>query len=312
MSNVPSYSAKVKEYLLRRTAYEVGLGTSKPDEYSKKCEKCCALAFFYGVTIFSRRLERETMTLSIENEELLEICTYIMIHYFLATPDVRQVEVRGKTRFEVSFGRELVGHELFEVFSDEKRDFSFALSCKDCNRYFMRGVFLSAGTLADPRLDYRVEFLLKDEKNATALSKFIDVSFSPRLTKRRAEYVVYIKGNERAESFCALIGAELATIDIIEKSIEKETMSSLNRSCNCEHANMQKTVNASVRIRQAITRLRESGRFNSLPDDLKLTAELREKYPEASLSALSQMFEGGISRSGLNHRLNKIIEISEE
>jgi hydroxymethylpyrimidine pyrophosphatase-like HAD family hydrolase len=153
----------------------------------------------------------------------------------------------------------------------------------------MRGVFLSAGTLADPRLDYRVEFLLKDEKNATALRKFIDAGFSPRLTKRRAEYVVYIKGNERAESFCALIGAELATIDIIEKSIEKETMSSLNRSCNCEHANMQKTVNASVRIRQAITRLRESGRFNSLPDDLKLTAELREKYPDMNISKISLM-----------------------
>lgn len=307
-----SYSAKVKERLCGRTAYEVGLETVAPDDYSQKCEKCCALAFFYGVTLFSRRLERETMTLSLENEALLEICTYIMIHYFLAQPEVRQNQRGGRTRFEVSFGRDLVGYELFEKLCDEEKNFGFALECENCKKYFLRGAFLSSGTISDPKTDYRIEFLLKDMKNAQALSKLIGEEYFPKISKRRSDCVVYIKGNGRVESFCTFIGAEAVTLDIIEKSIEKETMNALNRSCNCEHANMQRTVNASVQIRQAIKKLRDSGKFATLSDDLKLTAELREKYPEASLAMLAKMTEGGLSRSGINHRLKKLIELSEE
>ena len=89
-------------------------------------------------------------------------------------------------------------------------------------------------------------------------------------------------------------------------------MNALNRACNCENANTQRTVSASVEVRFAIKRLRESGRFNSLPDELKKTAELREKYPEESLSDLVLLYEGGISRSGLNHRMKKLVELSKE
>lgn len=307
-----SYSAGVKEQLCRRTAYEVGLDAVSPDEMIKKrCDKCCALAFFYGVTMFSRRLDRETMTLSVENERLLEICTYIMIQYFLAVPDVREVEKGGRTRFEVTFGRDLVGRELFERLSDGERDFGFACSCNDCTRYFLRGAFLASGTIADPASDYRVEFVLKDRGLAEGLADFIGSELSPKTTKRRQDYVTYIKGNERVESLCTIIGAETVTLDIIEKSIEKETMNALNRSCNCENANLKKTVDASVKLRLAIKKLRDEGRFDSLPEELRVTAELREQYPDASLSSLCTMFEGGISRSGLNHRLKKIIEISE-
>lgn len=310
--NYTSYSSRVKDYLCSKTAFEVGLGGEFSDETVGKCGKCCALAFFYGVTLFSRRLKRDTMTLSIENENLLEICTYIMIHYFLAQPEVRQTQRGGRTKFEVTFGRDLVGQELFERLSDEEKDFGFACECASCVRFFLRGVFLSSGTISDPDSDYRVEFLLRDMKNACALCDFIGQDLSPKISKRRSDYVVYIKGGERTEEFCTVIGAERVALDIMTKSIEKETMNALNRSCNCEAANMRKTVNASVQIRHAIQKLRESGKFDALPDDLKETAELRENYPDASLSELAKMTEGGISRSGINHRLKKLIEAAEE
>ena len=310
--NRESYSAGVKAYLCRKTAYEVGLGKTPPDSMVKKCDTCCALAFFYGVTLFSRRLSRETMTLSIDNEELLEICTYIMIHHFLAKPDVRQTERGGKVKFEVSFGRDLVGHELSYMLDDEEKDFSFACVCERCPEFFVRGAFLSAGTLSDPSLDYRVEFLLKDMSGARALSDFLGEAFSPKTVKRKSDFVVYVKGNERTEELCTAMGAQKAALDIITASIEKQTMNELNRSCNCEAANMRKTVNASVQLRLAIQKLRDEGRFDMLPDDLKETALLREQHPDASLSELSRMTEGALTRSGINHRLKKIIELAEE
>ncbi len=307
-----SYSATVKDFLCKKTAYEVGLESVSPDALSKRCSKCCSLAFFYGAVLFSKRLKTDTMTLSIENERLLEICTYIMIQNFLATPRVVQTGRGDKTRFEVTFGRDLLGHELGERMNDEEGDFSFACRCESCTEYFVRGAFLSAGVLCDPRLDYRVEFLLRDRRTAELFADFLGDDFAPKITKRRAEHVLYIKGSERVMSFFTAIGAQTVSLDIMEKSIEKETMGALNRSCNCETANMKKTVNASVAIRLAISKLRESGKFASLPDDLKETALLRERHPEATLAELSRLSEGGISKSGINHRLKRIIEISEE
>lgn len=307
-----TYSAGVKELLCRKTAFEVGLDSEKPDATSRRCDKCCALAFFYGVTLFSRRLRRDTMTLAIENERLLEICTYIMIHHFLATPDVRHTYRGGRTRFEVTFGRDLVGRELTDIFDSDYRDLSFACECENCVKMFVRGVFLSAGNVTDPGYDYRVEFLLKDLKTAESLSDFIGEYFSPKIVKRRSDHVVYVKGGERVEEFFALIGAEKVALDIMTTSIEKETMNALNRSCNCEAANMRKTVNASVAGCHAIQKLRDSGKFDYLPDELKEIACLRESYPEASLTELSAKTEGRISRSGINRKMKKLIELSEE
>ena len=262
--------------------------------------------------MLSRRLNRDTMTLSIENEGLLEICTYIMIQYFLAQPEVRETVIRGKNCFEVTFGRDLVGQELLDILDSEEKDFSFACECEDCVRYFVRGAFLSAGNITDPDHDYRVEFLLKDIKTAEALSDFIGEYFSPKTVKRRNDHVVYIKGGERVEEFFTVIGAEKVALDIMATSIEKETMNIINRTCNCESANMRKRVNASVTACHAIQRLRDSGRFDGLPDELKEIALLREEYPDASVTELSEKTGGRISRSGISRKMKKLIELSEE
>ena len=309
MSFNPSYSMTVKEKLSEKTAKGIGLhGINK----GKLTDKCCSLAFFYGVTLLSKKLDKETMTLSLDNEKLLEICTYIMIQHFLAVPTVRERERAGKRKFEVSFKKELVGQDLHDKFFDEELDFSFASVCPNCLSFFLRGAFLGAGNITDPERDYRVEFVLGDKKTAESFLKFLSPYIEGKLTKRGTSYVVYIKGSERVESFFTLIGAESVSLDIIERTIEKETMNSLNRSCNCENANTKKTVTASVEVCYAIKKLRESGKYSSLPDELKKTAELREKYPEEPLSSLALLYEGGISRSGLNHRMKKLVELSKE
>ncbi len=310
--NRSSYSARMKDTLCKRSAHEFGLDITPGTKVTGQCGKCCAMAFFYGVTLFSRRLQRDTMTLTIENETLLEICTYILIHHFLAAPDVRQITKSGKTRFEVTFGRELVGTELYERLCDEDKDLSFACSCEDCPRYFIRGAFLASGTISDPEVDYRAEFILKEGSSAKALADFLGEEFAPKVTKRRADYVLYIKGRTRVETLCTVIGAEAVSLDIMLKSIEKERMNDLNRTGNFESANMSKTVNASVSVRLAIKKLRESGRFDTLPPDLREIAELREEYPEASLTLLASLCKSGLSRSGINHKLKKLVELSEE
>lgn len=298
---------QVKEALSKKTATEIGL-----DGARLTCDKCCSLSFYYGAMLLCKSLDKESMTVSFDNEKLLEICTYIMIHHFLALPTVSEVKRGNKSRFEVTFKRDLIGMDLSDKLFDESLDFSFTLNCDKCAGYFLRGAFLASGNITDPQRDYRIEFVLGDVMLARAFLKFLKNYTEARLLKRGASYVVYIKGSERVESFCTLIGAERVSLDIIEKSIEKDKMNALNRACNCENANTKKTVSASVDVRFAIKKLRESGKFNSLPDELKKTAELRERYPDESLSSLVLLYEGGISRSGLNHRMKKLVELSKE
>ncbi len=299
-----SYSTKVKKALSQTTAVEIGLETGE----EKRINKCCTLSFFYGAMLFSNKLDKSTMTISLENEKLLEILTYIMIHHFLAKPTVRQIQKGGKTKFEVSFKRELLAKELSEMFETPSNEFE----CKNCLKFFLRGVFLASGNITDPERDYRAEFIVKSEALAKTLTEYIKPYTDAKVTKRGSAYVVYIKGSERIETFCALIGAKKVAFDVIEKSIEKDKKNALNRQCNCDSANIKKTVSASVDVRLAIKKLRDSGKFSSLPDELKKTAELREKYPEESLSSLALLYEGGISRSGLNHRMKKLIELSKK
>ena len=283
---------QVKESLSKKTALEIGLDNSR-----SSIDKCCALSFYYGVMLLCKSLDKKSMTVSFDNEKLLEICTYVMIHHFLALPTVKEIKKGDKIKFEVSFKRDLVGMDLSDKLFDENLDFSFTLLCDKCAGYFLRGAFLASGNIADPQRDYRIEFVLGDINLARAFLKFLKGYTEARLLKRGSSYVVYVKGSERVESFCTLVGAERVSLDIIEKSIEKDKMNALNRACNCENANTKKTVSASVDVRFAIKKLRESGKFNSLPDELKKTAELREKYPDESLSSLVLLYEGGISRS---------------
>ena len=298
-----SYSTKVKKALSDTTALEIGLDGSD----KKTINKCCTLSFFYGAMLYNKKLDKNTMTISLENEKLLEILTFIMIQHFLAKPTVKEIEKNGKKRFEVSFKRELIAKDLTEMFETP-----YEFDCKNCLSYFLRGAFLASGNITDPERDYRVEFVVGTLGQAKSIIEYLNPYVDAKVTKRGSYYVAYIKGSERTENFSALIGAKKVAFDVIEKSIEKDKKNTLNRLCNCDSANIKKTVSASVDVRLAIKKLRDSGKFSSLPDELKKTAELREEYPDESLSSLALLYEGGISRSGLNHRMKKLIELSKD
>ena len=97
-----------------------------------------------------------------------------------------------------------------------------------------------------------------------------------------------------------------------EIRVVRETRNNINRLVNCETANLNKTINASVEQIEAIKYLKKKGRLKELSNNLQEIAELRIKNPEASLIELGQMLEQPIGKSGVNHRLKKIIELAEE
>ena len=300
-----SYSAKVKGYLTERSAQETGFVKSG---HEKKISKCCAKAFLSGAVLFSKKARDKYSTLRVETSDFSELLTYLFIHVLKYEPRVELKNVRGRDVFEIGLDKEI--RQMFASFSD----LSEYIVCPNCFSYFLRGAFIASGTVTDPKSSYHAEFVVSDEELAKSLFSLLLVeNKEARFIKRGANFVVYIKGNERISDLFAEMGAQPYALDVIEKSVEKEMINTLNRRCNCENANMGKTVSASVDTRVAIEKIKESGAWNTLSEELKAAAQLRLKYPDASLSQLCALAEGeSISRSGLNHRLRKICNIAKE
>ena len=133
---------------------------------------------------------------------------------------------------------------------------------------------------------------------------------SPKMISRRGSYVVYLKDSEDIADLLTLIGAGGASMSVMQVKIEKSLENSLNRKINSQIANTDKTVSAAAKQMRAIQTLEDSGAFDTLSEELKAAAMLRRAHPIASLKELVEVSPVHISKSGLNHRLNKLVELA--
>ncbi len=177
---------------------------------------------------------------------------------------------------------------------------------------FLRGAFLAGGSVTDPEKRYHLELVTSHfnvSRELTAL--FLDMGFEPRDSSRGGNYIVYFKQSSAIEDFLTTIGAPLAAMGVMSAKIEKDMTNTVNRKVNCDTANVAKTVEAAAVQGEAIRLLREAGVLETLPEKLQETARLREEYPELALSELAESFDPPVTKSCLNHRLRRLLELSE-
>jgi cell division protein WhiA len=186
------------------------------------------------------------------------------------------------------------------------------VTVKACDqRAFLRGLFLSAGSVSGGRGGPHVEFVLRDGVRARALQRLLrrsDVS-SARM-ERRSRQVVYLKGQEQIAGLLRLIGANRALLDFEISRVSREVRNRLNRLLNAEEANLDRTVRAADRQLQAIGRLEADGELEHLADGLREAAAQRRRQPDADLDTLATSL--GISRSAMNHRLRRLVELAAD
>lgn len=187
--------------------------------------------------------------------------------------------------------------------------------CEGCVGSFLRGVFLVVGSCSDPKSEYNLSFNISDERLSYELCKLmIDSGFDAKTrenvrgnTKR---YIVYIKKSGDIEDFLTLIGAQTATLELMELKVEKDVRGKINRTTNFETANIKKSsVSCAVQL-EAINKLEACGKLRLLDDDLLELALARRDNIDMSLTELGEMF--GLSRSGIHHRLQKIIDAAKD
>lgn len=182
--------------------------------------------------------------------------------------------------------------------------------------YFLGIIFLKYGNITNPEVKYHLEFNLnsKDLYNAViyAFEHAKPLKISPSVIKRRCHFIVYLKGSEKITDFLVFIGAQKTAMEIMQIKMVKEVRNNINRSTNFETANLSKITNSSSKHIEAINKIKSTIGLEELPAPLKETALLRIMNPYMSLNELSKLYEKPISKSGINHRLNKIMDIAKD
>ena len=175
----------------------------------------------------------------------------------------------------------------------------------------IRGTFMGAGSINNPEREYHLEMEVTNEQNMnTVLDLLLEFGIKAKYMEARNKYYIYLKEGEEISKFLALIGAAKAVMKFEDIRIQKEMRGKVNRLVNCETANLNKTINASIEQIAAIRKLQENGEFKKLDDNLKEIALLRLENPDMSLIELGKKLKVPIGKSGVNYRLKKIMEIA--
>lgn len=180
-------------------------------------------------------------------------------------------------------------------------------------RAFIRGLFMGAGSVNNPENKYHLEIIVANEENLWMVKELLEnLGIHIKILQTKQKNSLYLKEGEEISRFLALIGANKAVMQFEDIRVQREMRGKVNRIVNCESANLNKTINASIEQIAAIRKLKQNGKFNKLDENLKEIANLRLENPDMPLSELGKLLKNPIGKSGVNYRLKKIIEIANE
>lgn len=180
-------------------------------------------------------------------------------------------------------------------------------------RSIIRGAFLGAGSINNPEKKYHLEINLSNKINLDYLFEIISsMNIKCKKLELDKKYSIYLKDGEEISLLIALMGANKSVLDFEDIRVQREMRGKVNRIVNCQTANLNKTINASIEQIEAIKKLQTTHKFNKLDENLKEIALLRLEYPDMSLIELGKKLKNPVGKSGVNYRLKKIIQIAEE
>ena len=279
---------------------------------------CCRMSFLVGIFIDSDYDENNCLCLTVTGSEVYELVLKAIQAVHKGRTETEKETVLGMEIYRIKITSEKICAALKRIEkSDNDGEVFTDSSCTEdnCKKCMLRGAFISLGTINEPQKGYHLEFKLKNAERAAFLYRLLaETGAESKIANRRSGSAVglYYKNSTSIEDLMTYLGAVRCIFDFINTKIEREIRNSVNRSTNCLAGNISKSVSAAQKQVAAISALDSVGKLSLLPDELFETARLRMANPSATLSELALMHEPPISKSGLTHRLSKIIEISEE
>ncbi len=287
--------------------------TSK--ELPKK--QCCRVAAAYGIACFGKYFDERGIVLHTENDAVAQYAKKIM----------EGIEVKGaiekkgkdsKVLYEFSVKQKHEVAQILKTLHSTHMQTTLKINsdnfeCESCVNAFVSSAFLCCGTMTNPEKDYNLEFVTNKYTVLNDLRILLmGHNFTPHLVQRKGLNVLYLKSSEQIEDLLTFMGASKGALLVMDLKIYKDLRNKANRITNCETANIDKTVAANEAALGAIYYLEQHSALTNLSDDLKNTALLRKENPSLSLKELAGEFSPPISKSGLAHRLKKLVQLAED
>ncbi len=279
---------------------------------------CCARAEAYGILLYCNTFHSAEVRIVTENPNFAARLPKLFHRAFGLRFDRQpDPEQEGKLVFQLTEQRKL-DHIINLLGYDPRQNLvlhiNFGLLEEECCRAaFLRGVFFAGGSITDPLKRYHLELVTSHYQASRELEVLLRESgYPPKSVTRNGSFVTYFKQSDQVEDFLTLIGAPVAAMNIMSAKMEKDLRNSVNRRLNCDSANLDKAVGAAQEQLEAIRRLQAAEQLEQLPEKLQLTAALRVENPELTLSELAEEFDPPVTKSCLNHRLRKLVDLARE
>lgn len=273
-------------------------------------------ALLYGFLLFSHKFSADEISFSVVHEPTARLfAEALATHCGISAKIIFHERARG-TLYKVSIEKASERRKVLDAFYHMPKEPTLRINRANIENeedvsYFLRGAYLVCGSLTDPHKEYHLEFGVSYMNLCKDLLALVgEVLEQPKSTIRRGSYIVYYKESENIEDMLTYIGAMMSSLEMMNIKIEKDIKNRVNRRMNCDNANMDKTLNASLQQVEDINYIFENAGESYLPDELLQVAKLRIENPEMSLRELCESVEPPLSRSGINHRLKKIGEIA--
>lgn len=296
-----SFSSEVKDELAR-------LVPARP---------CCAAAQTYGMLECGHAYSAAAVSLQTENAAVAQVYRTMVSEICRLPEEVWEFPDRASGVHIVGIADPAARLRALERFGHAAGEVAVRLNranleCEECASAYLRGAFLSCGAVTNPSADYHMEFSVPHFRlSRDLLALMQELGFGARLVRRKGSHIVYLKESEQIEDALTLMGAVGASLELMNVKIVKDIRNTANRIANCESANIDKTVSASLAQIEAIRRIERKGAMDGLPEELRELARLRTEHPELSLRELGELLPEPLSRSGVNHRLRRILEYAE-
>jgi len=268
---------------------------------------CCRRALLYGVLFAKANLCLDnSISIHIERKNIAEFIARLIKEFYSAKVEISREQYGGRF-YNLSF----VSKSAAEYISNIENDELYLEKCQSCLSAFLRGVFLASGKISDPQRQYALDFSL-GQRSLFFADFLSEYGIVPLISYKKSETVVYFKNSSMIEEFCATAGLNQAVFAVLNSKAEGEIKQNINRRINCETNNIAKAIDAAAKQIDVISRLESMNLLSSLPEELEQTARLRLEHADLSLSQLSAIAIPPISKSGLSHRLNKVVELGKQ
>ncbi|MBQ9161815.1 MAG: DNA-binding protein WhiA [Clostridia bacterium] len=266
---------------------------------------CCRRALLFGL-LYDSQTDGERLTATYSDTSTAELCVNLIKFAYGRQADMWSLR-RGAHKYSaVSFSPKNAVKKL-DLFV-KTRDESVIFECPECASAFVRGAFMATGSISAPSSASHLEVKLAHAERVGNLFDILcGLGLQPLTSQKGNDFRFYYKNRSTVQDFMSYIGCNQAVFEMVNYQLQKDLRNDENRATNCVTRNISRSITASAKQIQTISEIQARGLIGAMPPKLLQTAKLRLENPEASIDELAALHTPPISKSGANHRIEKIM-----